>query len=172
MAGLAGRKKTAATIIVLILTTILVHIDGDHKNTVKSLHPLGNSDERTNMKCNARIRLQSALAITVFGCNCASLTESFFIPYGQNNFVMNSVQAIRRTISSMGHLSLNMVEDRDYISPMRQRKRFSSPCAPFAVDYITYFSHLPVISFFRTTSHGRRCSIYQREFTTPIKILQ
>ncbi|KAL3808457.1 hypothetical protein ACHAXA_008287 [Cyclostephanos tholiformis] len=71
------------------------------------------------MKCNLNIRVQSALAITVFGCDCASLGASF-VPFSENNFVMNKFQ----------HLSLNMVEDRDYLSPMRQRKRISSPFAP------------------------------------------
>jgi len=73
-------------------------------------------------------KVAAVLAITVFGCECSLLAASF-VTHNKNSFGVNNFQAIRESISSMGPFSLNMAEERDYISPMRQRKLSPPPFA-------------------------------------------
>ena len=71
-------------------------------------------------------KVAAVLAIAVFGCEFASLAASF-VTHNKNSYGVNNFQAIRQSISSMGPFSLNMAEERDYISPMRQRKLSPPP---------------------------------------------
>jgi hypothetical protein len=82
-------------------------------------------------------KVAAVLAIAVFGCECASLAASF-VTHNKNSFGLNNFQAIRQSISSMGPFSLNMAEERDYISPMRQRKL--SPPPPLHLHNFALFS--------------------------------
>lgn len=126
---------------------------------------------KLNMKCKACIKLQSLLAFTVFGCECASLASSF-VTFNKNDVVVkNNFPAIRQSFSSIRPFSLDMTDDKDYVSPMRQREPipppFTSRLLRLVLIIIRRFD-----SVVRTASQGRRCRIHQREYTASNEILQ